>query len=563
MRARRMITARRAVTGTALACSAVLIAALLGVPSQAHPGPASAAGGATPPTAASLAAERLLRSAASAPVTVTRDAQGLAHAVGTTAGHPVARPAGVAPTGSDERLARVHLAPLGALFGLADPAAALRVVPADAALAGAPGADRIVRFQQVRDGVPVLGGELVVVLDAHGALRSITGETLPSPAGAARAPVTVTAAQARATAMAAVRRAHPEVVPAALRASAPERWYLDPELIGAPATLHLPTGPVWRTEVTDRGSVRRMVLVDARTGSVPLNLGLIHSAVPRVICDRINREDTSEAGSDCVKPYARASARTSGTGQVDTAFDYTADAEEFYARVLGGDLSNLIGSDAGDGKKLRSTVRYCPPGLCETVNGTVLFDNAFWNGRGMFYGDGWEQADDIVAHELTHGVVEKTARLLYFYQSGAINESFSDIFGELVDLSNGVDGPNLQGDWRIGEDAPGDYGPTRNMASPTSAFFAQPDRMTSGIYDSDVLFQDNGGVHGNSGVGNKAAFLIADGGSFNGQSIAGIGRNPAAKLFYRTLRMLTSGSDYADFGVALNQACADLKLGGL
>lgn len=328
-------------------------------------------------------------------------------------------------------------------------------------------------------------------------------------------------------------------------------------------------GEVWRTEVTDRGSVRDLVLVDALHGGVPLQLNLITN-LNRAVCDKANREAPS---SDCASPFARADGSSARAGAVDAdlAFDNTKVVSDYFTKNVGVDLTALLGvTTSGDSKqRLRSTVRYCPPGdLCDESSG--FFSNAFWNGRGMFYGDRWPKALDIIGHEIAHGYTEKTSRLLYLYQSGAINESMSDIFGELVDMAN-----NDRLNWVIGEDAPpllgGEVGNGfRDMSNPPA--FGEPDRMTSTLWNApdyltyedgvggliDLGAFDNGGVHTNSGVGNKAAYLIAAGGSFNGQSISPIGTTKTAKLYDRVQRMLTSGADYADLGVTLRQACADL-----
>lgn len=541
-----------------MALAAVVAAAGLGVhAAQAGPDvPTPAPPGAS---AASWAVQSRLQDLTTGPLLITRDARGLAHVLGTAPGLPIPLPAGVSPLAGTETQARAHLDRAAALFGLTDPARELRLVPEPTGLENTLGTDRLARFQQLRDGLPVLGGELVVVLDAVGALKSVTGEL--SPAGTDPEP-SVDAERARATALTAVVREHPEAHAPAIRADEPELWHLDPALIGIPATRPMPTGPVWRTEVSDAGAVREMVLVDARTGTIPLQLDLI-AHLNRVVCDRNNSPDRSDIGSDCRPTYARAEGQgAAGTPvDVDEAYDYAGDTAEFFRTLLGVDLTALLGVDVGDGKRLRSTVRYCPGNsLCSAAQGT-LFDNAFWNGRGMFYGQGWTRADDIVAHEITHGVTEKTARLLYLYQSGAINESMSDIFGELVDLNNGVDGPGTQTPWVQGEDAPLDQLPVRNMADPRQTLLpplGQPDRMTASNYDADLFFIDNGGVHNNSGVGNKAAYLIAVGGTFNNQVITGIGAQRTAVLFYRTLRMLSSGADYADLGIVLRQACANL-----
>ncbi len=138
----------------------------------------------------------------------------------------------------------------------------------------------------------------------------------------------------------------------------------------------------------------------------------------------------------------------------------------------------------------------------------------------MVYGQGYAAADDVVGHELTHGVTEFSSHLNYYYQSGAINESFSDVFGELIDQTNGVGNDTAEVKWLLGEDIPG-VGAIRDMETPSA--YGDPDRMTSPNYTADASEADAGGVHTNSGVNNKAAFLITDGGTFNGRTVTGLG----------------------------------------
>ena len=181
------------------------------------------------------------------------------------------------------------------------------------------------------------------------------------------------------------------------------------------------------------------------------------------------------------------------------------------------------------------------------------YGNAFWDGREVVLGDRWA-SDDTVAHELTHGVTQYTSGLFYFYQSGAINESLSDIFGELYDQSNGVGKDGAGYTWFIGEDVPD--GPIRSMSNPPQ--FGDPDRMSN--YDTSEM--DNGSVHSNSGINNKAAHLMVQGGSFNGRSVAEIGADKTLAIYYEAeTHLLTSGSDYADLYNALYQACLNLLEG--
>src|SRR5689334_14925076 len=102
------------------------------------------------------------------------------------------------------------------------------------------------------------------------------------------------------------------------------------------------------------------------------------------------------------------------------------------------------------------------------------------------------------------------------------------------------------------------------MQDPTlSSSGPQPDKMTSPFYDSTDIynddFGDSGGVHTNSGINNHAAFLIVDGGSFNGQNVTGIGLTKAAKIYYEVqTNLMTSGTDYADLYDDLFQGCLNL-----
>ncbi|MEE8193953.1 MAG: M4 family metallopeptidase, partial [Dehalococcoidales bacterium] len=179
--------------------------------------------------------------------------------------------------------------------------------------------------------------------------------------------------------------------------------------------------------------------------------------------------------------------------------------------------------------------------------------NAGWTGSQMIYCDGFPQADDVVAHELTHGVTDYESNLYYYMQSGAISEAFSDIWGEFVDLTNGAgnDDPGVR--WQMGEDLP--IGAIRDMSDPT--LFGDPDRMTSANYYCGSL--DEGGVHTNSGVANKAAYLMVDGETFNGITVTGMGISKTADVWYEVqTNLMTSAGDYADLYDYLQQAAINL-----
>ena len=200
-------------------------------------------------------------------------------------------------------------------------------------------------------------------------------------------------------------------------------------------------------------------------------------------------------------------------------------------------------------------------GLISSVHFDNWYNNAFWNGEQMVYGDGkaYPMADDVVAHEMTHGVTEHESNLFYYYQSGAINESLSDLWGEFVDLSTPSDYDEAGSRWLVGEL----IGAIRSMKDPT--IYSDPDKMTSPYYyrePGDYYYTDNGGVHTNSGVNNKAVYLMTDGDTFNGYTVTGIGMDKVVAIYYEVNTiLLTSGADYKDLYYAVQQACKTL-IGG-
>jgi bacillolysin len=457
------------------------------------------------------------------------------------------RPAPAAARGP-VAVGRGHLAGRGDALGLARDSG-LRALRRTSAAGG----QDIVRFQQTLGGLPVLGAQLVTTVRGERVL-SVAGEASPWLASATFGR---TASSAARTARAVTARAHDLALPS-LRADRPGRWLYDASLLqpgGEPGAR-----AVWRVEVTSaaRPDVRELVLVDAGTGAVLLQVDQV-AELDRVVCDAAlvpSADYVCKAGR-----YDRVEGQpATGVADVDQAFDNTGATAGWFATRLGVDLTALIGNDRGDGRKLRSTTRYCLPEGCP-------FDNAAWTGDQMVYGTGFAAADDVVAHELGHGVTQNTAGLIYWFQSGAINESMSDVIGELVDLADGTgnDAPEVR--WLLGEDlSPRAGGVARDMADPTA--FGQPDHTASTLYDFAPDYDDNGGVHTNSGVPNKTAYLVVDGtagepgGAFNGAAFPGIGPDKAALLYWTALQSLTPAADFGDLAVVLQQSCANLAATG-
>lgn len=153
---------------------------------------------------------------------------------------------------------------------------------------------------------------------------------------------------------------------------------------------------------------------------------------------------------------------------------------------------------------------------------------------------------DMVMHELTHGVTKTTAGLMYSYQSGALNESMSDIFATAM-----TDTWELAGDVHV----PGLVTPVRYLDDPTRR--NQPDRLFSPFYACGS--DDAGGLHTNTSVANKAFYLMVQGGDFNGCHINGIGRDKSYAIEYRALtRYLTPSANFKDMYIALLLSCNDL-----
>jgi len=203
--------------------------------------------------------------------------------------------------------------------------------------------------------------------------------------------------------------------------------------------------------------------------------------------------------------------------------------------------------------------------ISSKVHYSKNYNNAFWNGSYMTYGDGDGTTFsplvtlDICGHEMTHGVTERTAGLVYSGESGALNESMSDVLGSMVERY--VDGESAN-TWKIGEDAytPGTSGDAlRYLNEPSLA--GDPDHYSERYTGTS----DNGGVHTNSGIPNKAFYLVAKGGSHsNGGSMTGIGADKAAAIWYKALTTyMTSSTNFKGARTAtLNAAAALYGSGG-
>ncbi len=242
-----------------------------------------------------------------------------------------------------------------------------------------------------------------------------------------------------------------------------------------------------------------------------------------------------------------------GDPATDEAYDGAGATYDLYNDVYG---RNSID---GNGLRLDSTVHY-----------QKGYDNAFWNGQQMVYGDGDEDlppdkrlfnrftiALDVIGHELTHGVTQYEAKLVYSFQPGALNESMSDVFGSLVKQRQ-LGQTAAQADWLIGQGllTANVHGQAlRSMKAPGTAYddpVLGKDPQPAHMRDYQNTISDNGGVHINSGIPNHAFYVTA-------LAIGGNAWEKAGRIWYVTLRdKLGANSQFQDAARLTYQTAGEL-----
>jgi Zn-dependent metalloprotease len=206
-------------------------------------------------------------------------------------------------------------------------------------------------------------------------------------------------------------------------------------------------------------------------------------------------------------------------------------------------------------------------GLKSSVHYSRNYDNAFWDGKQMVYGDGDGQvfnrftiSVDVIGHELTHGVTQFTANWVYQDQPGALNESMSDCMGSAIKQES-LKQTAAQADWLIGQGLlkPGYGAALRSMKAPGTAYDnadlgkdPQPARMSDYVKTED----DDGGVHINSGIPNHAFYTFAT-------ELDGYTYDKAAKVWYQSLLASKPKDQFVDFAkTTIAQTVALYKAGG-
>ena len=311
----------------------------------------------------------------------------------------------------------------------------------------------------------------------------------------------------------------------------PPQHIVPPYLLRHLATTAEPIAEFARATLTRDQRYRRSRAVGAAAHRSVMPTPAAPEGPSRLISDAGNRERLPG------RSVRDEGAPATGDAAVDEAYDGFGATWKLYSEVYG--RSSIDGA----GLRLLGTVHY-----------GESYQNAFWNGTRMVFGDGdseifgrFTASLDVIGHELTHGVVEHTAGLEYSGQSGALNESIADVFGVLVaQYAAGQDAATA--DWLVGGDLllPGVKGTAlRNMLHPGTAYDdprlgkdPQPDTMSGYVETTE----DNGGVHYNSGIPNRAFALAAI-------TIGGPAWEKAGRVWYDVLTGpdLKADADFAAF----------------
>ena len=397
-----------------------------------------------------------------------------------------------------------------------------------------------VRLDQTFDGLPVFGAQVVVHMNERG-ITGVSGQFVPDIKISTNPAIKESAAEAKALSEP-LGGGSLSVVKTQLSI------YRKGMLAGYPGQSLL----AYNIEVTDGRHTRAQIWIDALKGTVLDRIPLTHGALNRTIYtpDFDPAFAVKHEGDPDLGPLPPGGI---GGNPIDNLY------------LFAGQQYNLMASAFG---------RDSYDGLGAAMHSVLLVNdqcpNAYWNGVTTNYCPDFD-ADDVVAHEWGHAYTQYTHGLIYSYQAGGLNEAYSDIFGETVDLINGVDaeGGSNNNDymptgqrWQVGEDVPSinaeALGFLRDMWEPTH--YGNPDRVSSPNYDCAP-----GAVHNTSGVPGHAFAILVDGtsrkpdGKENGQVIQGIGFTRALHIYFRAMTVYqTPGTNFAAHEQALLASCNDL-----
>ncbi len=387
--------------------------------------------------------------------------------------------------------------------------------------------NRHFRYDQVFDGMPVIGGELVVHVDVKGAINAVNGSARGDLDDLGTSPIS------EATAMSTIGH---DIRFAGLTVASPRRVMIQTtDGVVHAAYEAIGTGTRADTPVRDK------IYVDVDTNQVVAVYPTVHTARDRAVYSANN-------GSSLPGTLKRTEGQAANADStVNLAYDVAGNTYDAYKNFFNRDSYNNAGAT------LNNTVHY-----------SQNYCNAFWDGSRMVFGDGDASQGcgnlatslDVTAHELTHAVTEYESNLVYEGEPGGMNEAMSDMFGAFVEawVDGGKTGTlaNNTGVWRIGDEVLAPF--LRDMCDP-AADGASKDVWSSTLGNSDV--------HYSSGPANLMFCLLSKGGTHprgkTTNNVPGIGMDKAIRIVYKAqVDYLTSTSKYANFRTAMEQAATAL-----
>lgn len=471
----------------------------------------------------------------------------------------------LAPGGDPVKTTLELLSKHKALFKMRDPALELAATRADVDALGMTHA----RFQQMTHGVPVVGAELMAHYDRAGRLTAIDANYVSDLEGVDVNPI-VSAEGALALAKADV-----------LSRSIVAEESLEPEdgrlVVFAPPSAPARLAYRYRLRALAASPPAIWITtVDAKTGEVIHrydDLQTVKGQGTGVLGDKKQIEVTASGGGYVMTDAsggAQVRTYTAGQQQTTPGSQVTStSATSWDTGVPGAGAAVDAHFNAAavlkyyKDKQQRNAIDGKGGALISTAHFGRAFDNAAWDGAGMIYGDGGQLfyalsvSLDVVGHEFTHGVTEKTSGLLYENQSGALNEAVSDIFGAFIERSISPDDVK---NWQLGEAVVKQGRALRNMKDPSAGASPQPAHMSQYVHTQ----QDNGGVHINSGIVNNAAYLMTVGGTnpvSKTEVKYGIGWDKSEQLWYRAnTKYFLQSASFGQAAQGVLQAAQDIGL---
>ena len=442
-----------------------------------------------------------------------------------------------------------------------------------------------IRFQQLYNGIPVYGAVLIAHMK-DGRLHSFNGEVFDldvknSKAGLDEKACLQKALDSFPAELYMWQDEQEERIIREIREDDKATWYPAGELVFCARNLDFSSPHFFLAyRFTIHASIPRKgenIYINAQTGEVLARENLIHTTdVPGKAITKYS--GTQNIITDSTAPYNyRLRENTRGNGiytfnmkkgtSYGAAVDFK-DSNNIWNNVNAS--KDEVATDAHWGAETtydyfknrhnRNSYNNNNARINSYVHFSNNYDNAFWDGVRMTYGDGNSfkplTSLDVCGHEIAHAVTSNSAGLIYSYESGQLNESFSDIFGNAVERY----GKPSNYSWIIGEEITYDGTGLRNMFNPKLKGHPRCYKSTNWYFGSG----DNGGVHLNSGVQNWWFYLVSEGGAgtndvSNAYKVDSLGIQKAEKIAYRNLTVyLTPTSQYADARFYSIRAAVDL-----